>query len=65
MTFYLEHQDEVEANFRDMDALRVANKASEEARRPEFYAEMRRRIAENRAAHVATRTDEAPESGKA
>lgn len=50
MTFYLEHRGEVEANFRELDALRVTNQAAEEAKHPEFYAEMRRRIAEHRAA---------------
>ncbi len=47
--FYLEHRDEMDAFFREQDALFRTRKAEAEAKNPAFYAEMRERIARLRA----------------
>lgn len=46
---YLEHKDEMDAFFREQDALFRVRKAEAEAKNPAFYAEMRTRIAQLRA----------------
>lgn len=61
IAFYLDHQNEVDANFREMDELRVRLKAEEEAKHPEFYAEMRRRIAEHHAKQGESTAESNPE----
>lgn len=48
--FYLEHQEELDAFFREQSALFARRKAEAEALKPTFYAEMRERIAAFRAA---------------
>ena len=48
--FYLEHQEEMDASFREQSALFARQKAEAEARKPAFYAEIRERIAAFRAA---------------
>jgi hypothetical protein len=42
---YLEHRDDMDAYFREEDALYETRKAEAEAKNPEFYAEIRERIA--------------------
>ena len=49
--YYLEHKDELDAFFRQVDALGARRRAEAEAANPEFYAMMRERIAQYRAAH--------------
>lgn len=49
--FYMEHRDEMDAFFREQDALFHRNKAQSEAQQPDFYAEMRERIARLREAN--------------
>jgi len=56
---YLEHRDELDAFFRQQDALFLQQKADAEAKNPTFYAEMRERIARFREAqrqHSASST---------
>ncbi|HEU5439672.1 MAG TPA: DUF433 domain-containing protein [Ktedonobacterales bacterium] len=48
VAYYLEHRDQVDAFFRETEELDVARQTADEAARPEFYAEMRRRFAEAR-----------------
>lgn len=48
--YYLEHRDEMDGFFRHVDAQAAERRAATEAARPEFYAEMRERIAKYRAA---------------
>jgi uncharacterized protein (DUF433 family) len=43
--YYLEHQDEMDAFFREADALGEHLRAEAEAARPQFYAQIRERIA--------------------
>ena len=43
--YYIENRDELDAYFREQDDLFRRKKAESEAQRPEFYAEMRERIA--------------------
>ena len=47
--YYLEHQDEMDAFFRQVDALAALRRAEAQAAHPEFYAMMRERIARLRA----------------
>lgn len=49
IAYYLEHKDAVDAFFRETEELDAARWAAEQAARPEFYAEMRRRFAEHQA----------------
>lgn len=42
---YFEHQEELDAFFREQDALYHRLKAESEAQHPAFYAEMRERVA--------------------
>lgn len=42
---YFEHQDELDAFFREQDALYHRLKAESEAEHPAFYADMRERVA--------------------
>ncbi|HEU0025933.1 MAG TPA: DUF433 domain-containing protein [Ktedonobacterales bacterium] len=51
ITYYLEHQSELDANFQETDAILAARQADVEAQRPEFFNEMRARLAAHRAAH--------------
>lgn len=46
--YYLEHKDEMERFFREMDALGEKRRAEAEAADPAFYAMMRERIAKYR-----------------
>jgi uncharacterized protein (DUF433 family) len=48
--YHLEHQDEMETFFRETDALGEQLRAEAEAAHPQFYAEMRERIARYREA---------------
>lgn len=48
ITYYLEHKDELDAFFRETEAMDEARQAAEEAAHPEFFADMRRRMAEAR-----------------
>jgi uncharacterized protein (DUF433 family) len=48
--YYLEHRDELDAFFRQMDALYQTRKAEAEARDPRFHEMMRQRFAAFRAA---------------
>jgi uncharacterized protein (DUF433 family) len=43
--YYLEHRDDLDAFFRQVDVDASRRKSAEEAAHPEFYAEMRQRIA--------------------
>lgn len=45
ITYYLEHRAELDAHFRELDALFARRKAETEAKNPEFYAMMRERFA--------------------
>lgn len=58
--FYLEHQEEMDTFFREQRALFERRKAEVEGRKPEFYAEMRERIAAFRAAQHAPSAPGAP-----
>lgn len=49
ITYYLERQAILDANFQETDDLLTARQATVEAQRPEFFAEMRRRLAVRRA----------------
>jgi len=46
----MERREEMDTFFRQQDALFCQQKAESEARKPEFYAEMRQRIARFREA---------------
>lgn len=48
--YYLEHREDMEAFFREQDALFRQRKAEAEAQNPAFYDEMRQRIARFHAA---------------
>jgi len=48
ITYYLEHKDELDAFFRATEAMDEARQAAEEAAHPQFFADMRRRMAEAR-----------------
>ncbi len=45
ITYYLEHQGELEAHFREVDATSAREKAMVEAAHAEFYTGMRERLA--------------------
>lgn len=45
ITYYLEHKDELDAFFRETEAMDEARQAAEEEAHPEFFADMRQRIA--------------------
>lgn len=49
--YYLEHQSEMDAFFRQGDAQAAQQRAEAESARPEFYAMMRERIAQYQAEH--------------
>jgi uncharacterized protein (DUF433 family) len=51
IAYYLEHQTEMDAFFREVDALGEKMRAEAEAANPEFYARMRERFARYRAEH--------------
>lgn len=53
--FYLEHREEMDAFFREVDARNMEQKAAAEAADPAFYAMMRERMAAFRAAQAAGR----------
>ena len=53
ITYYLEHQADVDANFRETDAILAAHQASVEAQHPEFFAEMRALIAKHHAGRAS------------
>lgn len=46
--YYLEHRDDMDAFFREVDALGEKLRAEAEAANPEFYATMRERLARYR-----------------
>lgn len=48
ITYYLEHQEELDSFFRETEEMAAAFFAAEEDKRPEFYAAMRARFAEAR-----------------
>ena len=51
ITYYLEHQAELDAHFRQTEQELATLQHNVEAKRPEFFAEMRARIASSRDAH--------------
>lgn len=58
ITYYLEHQEELDAHFRETDELLTAHQANVEAQHPEFFAEMRARLAKYRAQHSEDQPDQ-------
>ena len=48
--YYMENSDQLDAYFREQDQLFRRKKAESEAKKPEFYAEMRERVARFREA---------------
>lgn len=57
ITYYLEHQDDLDASFKETEEVLAAHQAAVEARQPEFFADMRARLS----AHRAERDDDWPE----
>ena len=57
ITYYLERQTELDASFQETDELLAAHQDVAEARHPEFFADMRARLA----AHRAKQTNNEPE----
>ncbi|MDE3229133.1 MAG: DUF433 domain-containing protein [Chloroflexota bacterium] len=49
ITYYLERQAELDANFAETERLLAAHQANVEAQNPEFFANMRARLASDRA----------------
>lgn len=57
ITYYLERQAELDASFQETDELLTAHQDATEAQHPEFFADMRARLA----AHRAKQSDSEPE----
>ncbi len=49
ISYYLDHQQEMDAHFAETDALYEREREADHARRPAFYADMRRRVEDVRA----------------
>ncbi len=60
ITYYLEHQPELDRHFRETVESLAAHQAQVEAQHPEFFADMRARIAK----HRATQDNDIPEQSK-
>lgn len=57
ITYYLERQAELDATFRETDELLATHQVLVEAQHPEFFADLRARLA----AHRAERREDEPE----
>ncbi|HEV7126405.1 MAG TPA: hypothetical protein VGN32_03065 [Ktedonobacterales bacterium] len=49
ITYYLEHEAELDAHFRETEGRLATHQATAESQHPEFFDEMRKRLARHRA----------------
>lgn len=61
ITYYLEHQDALDAHFGETEELLAAHQATVEAQRPAFFAELRARLTAHRTQRGEPRSDEPDE----
>lgn len=68
ISYYLDHQPALDAHFAETGAQYERERAADQAARPDFYAEMRRRVGEVRAQRSesapTTEADDTHESGQ-
>ena len=60
ITYYLEHLAEPDTYFRETGDILAAHQAAVEAEHPQFFAEMRSRLAAYRSQHVERPSDQPP-----
>ena len=58
ITYYLEHQAELDAHFRETGDILAAHQATVEAEHPQFFADIRSRLATYRSQHVERPPDQ-------
>jgi hypothetical protein len=58
LAYYLEHQEELDAHFRQTAEILAAHQAAVEAQRPEFFEDIRARLAAHRAQRDASERDQ-------